>query len=109
MYDDALPVPGDLGRRVADRRRRCGLSRAELAARAGVSTPYLSYLETHPANVTTTCLMGLADALETTAEALLGASPTTGHAEKAPPGPAGMWVADVRTGRRGERPGPFLG
>jgi hypothetical protein len=84
------------------------LSRAELAAKAGLSVPYLTYLETRPAAPTMTCLIDLADGLDTTAEALLGAGP---YQRMAPvtPAPDTLWVADVRTGRRGERPGPFLG
>ena len=65
--------PGDLGRRIAARRRQLGTSRAELAAKAGLSVAYLTYLETRPALVTMTCLIELADALGTTADALLGA------------------------------------
>jgi transcriptional regulator with XRE-family HTH domain len=99
--------PGDLGRRIAARRRQLGWTRAELAARAGLSVPYLTYLETRPAAPTMTCLIELADALETTAEALLGARPGQGTAP-ATPAPDDLWVADVRTGRRGERPGPFF-
>ena len=37
--------------------------------------PYLAYLETYPANVTVSCLIRLARALQTTPEALLGAAP----------------------------------
>ena len=98
MYGDGIPGPGDLGRRIAARRQRLGWSRTQLAARAGLSEAYLTYIETHPALVTMTCLVGLADALGTKAAALLGA-----------PAPAGPWIADVRTGRPGERPGPSLG
>jgi transcriptional regulator with XRE-family HTH domain len=111
MYGDRIPGPGDLGRRIAARRRQLGWSRAELAVKAGFSVSYLTYLETRPALVTMTCLLELADALGTTAEALLGtgtgdpavAAATTTHVQD------GLWAADVRTGRPGERPGPFLG
>jgi transcriptional regulator with XRE-family HTH domain len=109
MYCDGAPRPGDLGRRIAARRRQLGWSRAELAARAGLSPSYLAYLETRPAVVTTTCLTELADALETTAGALLGAGLGDQGTVPARPVPDGLWVSDVRTGRRGERPGPFLG
>jgi transcriptional regulator with XRE-family HTH domain len=107
MHGDSMAGPGDLGRRIADRRQQLGWSRAELAARAGLSVPYLTYLETHPANVTMTCLIELADALETTAEALLGAGSTYEDKDTVFAS-AGPWAADVRTGRPGERPGPFL-
>jgi transcriptional regulator with XRE-family HTH domain len=109
MYCDRAPGPGDLGRRIAARRRQLGWSRAELAARAGLSVTYLTYIETRPAVVTMTCLIELADALNTTAEALLGAGPAGQGAVPDTPVPDGLWAADVRTGRRGERPGPFLG
>jgi transcriptional regulator with XRE-family HTH domain len=103
MTGDGTPGPGDLGRRIAARRQQLGWSRADLAAKAGLSTQYLGYIETHPVLVTMTCLMSLADALETTTAALLGAGPA-GPDEVA----AGPWRPDVRTGRPGERPGPSL-
>jgi transcriptional regulator with XRE-family HTH domain len=109
MYGDRIPGPGDLGRRIAARRRQRGWSRAELAAKAGLSVSYLTYLETRPALVTMTCLVELADALETTAEALLGAGSPVPVARAANPGFDGLWAADVRTGRPGERPGPTMG
>jgi transcriptional regulator with XRE-family HTH domain len=109
MYGDRIPGPGDLGRRIAARRRQRGWSRAELAAKAGLSVAYLTYLETRPALVTMACLLELADALETTAEALLGAGSAVPVATPAYSGFDDLWVADVRTGRPGERPGPFLG
>jgi transcriptional regulator with XRE-family HTH domain len=109
MSCDGIPSPGDLGRRIMARRRQLGWDRGELAAKAGLSVSYLTYLETRPAIPTMTCLLELADALGTTAEALLGARPadqavaTTTHVLD------DLWAADVRTGRPGERPGPFLG
>ena len=108
MSYGGVPSPGDLGRRIAARRQQLGWSRPELAAKAHLSVPYLTYLETRPAVVTMTCLIELADALETTAEALLG-GPADQAAAPATPVLDGLWAADVRTGRRGERPGPFLG
>lgn len=109
MRCDGAPGPGDLGRRITARRRQLGWSRAELAAKAHLSVPYLTYLETRPATPTMTCLIELANALETTAEALLGAEPADHTLVLATPVPDSLWAADVRTGRRGERPGPFLG
>lgn len=79
MYEDGIPGAGDLGRRVAARRRELGLSREEVAARARMSVPYLTYLETYPANVTMSCLMRLTDALEMTPAALLGADSAAGR------------------------------
>jgi hypothetical protein len=109
MYGDRTPGPGDLGRRIAARRRQLGWSRAELAAKAGQSVSYLTYLETRPALVTMACLLELADALGTTAEVLLGAGPADQAAATTTHVLGGLWAADVRTGRHGERPGPFLG
>lgn len=68
-----VPEPGDLGRRVSRRRQDLKLSRRELAGLAGVSVPYLAYLETHPARPAQAALQRLAAALQTTAQALLGA------------------------------------
>ncbi len=70
---DAGPTdPGDLGRRVAFRREELGLTREELAARAGMSPGYLDYLEQHPAEVTVASVLRLAAALGTTRADLLG-------------------------------------
>ena len=64
---------GDLGRRLADQRERCGLSRAETADRADVAVSYLEYLETSAtADPGPDVLIRLADALGTTAAALRG-------------------------------------
>lgn len=109
MGGDGMPGPGDLGRRIAARRQQIGWSRAELASRAGLSLPYLTYLETHPSIVTMATLIELAEALETTAYALLGAGSNGRGTAAAGPVPTGRWMADVRTGRPGERPGPVLG
>ena len=77
------PEPGDLGRRVSARREDLKLSRQQLAELAGVSLPYLAYLETYPARPTQAALQQLAAALRTTPEALLGAGVAR------PPGKAG--------------------
>ncbi|QKV91124.1 pyridoxamine 5'-phosphate oxidase family protein [Streptomyces sp. NA02950] len=78
----ARPVTGggDIGRRVAERRARLGLSREELAARAGTSSGYVRYLEEYPADPGSGALLRIAAALDTTAAALHG-----GGAER-PPG-----------------------
>jgi nitroimidazol reductase NimA-like FMN-containing flavoprotein (pyridoxamine 5'-phosphate oxidase superfamily)/DNA-binding transcriptional regulator YiaG len=75
--------PGDLSARVGQRRRELKLTRQEVAARAGMSVPYLAYLENHPARPTVAALRQLALALQTTPESLLGAG--TGR----PPGSGG--------------------
>ncbi|AOR36175.1 DNA-binding protein [Streptomyces fodineus] len=73
---------GDLGRRLAARRAQLGLTRGEVAARAGMAAAYLGYLEEHPGGAPGTGpLIKLAEALETTVTEL------TGGAVDVPPGP----------------------
>ncbi|WP_248963234.1 pyridoxamine 5'-phosphate oxidase family protein [Sphaerisporangium perillae] len=64
--------PGDLGRRIAYHRGRLGLSREQLADRAGMAPGYVRYLEESPASINEGMLLRLAAALETTAGELLG-------------------------------------
>ncbi len=70
--EPAMKDPGDLSARVSQRRRELKLTRLEVAARAGMSVPYLAYLENHPARPTAAALRQLAAALQTTPETLLG-------------------------------------
>ncbi|MFJ9566925.1 helix-turn-helix domain-containing protein [Streptomyces fuscichromogenes] len=73
---------GDLGRRLAARRTRLGLTPEETATRAGMATSYLKHLEQHPGAVPNRgTLLGLAAALETSVAEL------TGAAADLPPGP----------------------
>lgn len=65
---------GDLGRRVAHRRKQLGLSRKELAERCGMASEYIAYLEENPAVATADTLSRLASGLQTTPEELLGAA-----------------------------------
>ena len=67
------PDPGDLSRRVAQRRAELHLSQAQVASRAGLNLRYLEYLERYPARPNPTALRQLAAALRTTPAALLGA------------------------------------
>jgi transcriptional regulator with XRE-family HTH domain len=67
------PDPGDLSKRIARRRAELRLSRAQLAARAGLSERYVEYLERYPARPQGAALRKLAAALQTTPAALLGA------------------------------------
>ena len=67
------PDPGDLSKRIAQRRVELGLSVAQVAARAGLSLRYLEYLERYPARPAPAALRQLAAALRTTPAALLGA------------------------------------
>jgi transcriptional regulator with XRE-family HTH domain len=74
------PDPGDLSKRVARRRAELHLSKAQVAARAGISLRYLEYVERYPARPGPTALRHLAAALRTTPAVLLGAG------GQAPPG-----------------------
>jgi transcriptional regulator with XRE-family HTH domain len=67
------PDPGDLSKRIARRRAELRLSRAQAAARAGLSLRYVEYLERYPARPEGAALRKLAAALQTTPAALLGA------------------------------------
>jgi transcriptional regulator with XRE-family HTH domain len=64
--------PGDLGRRIAQRRRELGLSYDELSRRSGMAVGYLEALERRPAHPTTPAILRLAASLDTTAGTLLG-------------------------------------
>ncbi|WP_189862058.1 pyridoxamine 5'-phosphate oxidase family protein [Streptomyces poonensis] len=64
---------GDLGRRIARRRKQLGLTREETALRAGMAPGYLRYLEEHPgAAPGQGVLLRLAGALGTTVSELAG-------------------------------------
>ncbi|MEV1199515.1 pyridoxamine 5'-phosphate oxidase family protein [Microbispora rosea] len=64
--------PGDLGRRITYHREKLGLSREQVAERAGMATGFMEYLEQRPSSLTQGVLLRLAAALETTADELLG-------------------------------------
>ncbi|MFJ2112550.1 MULTISPECIES: helix-turn-helix domain-containing protein [unclassified Streptomyces] len=64
----------DLGRRAVARRTELGLTREDVALRAGSAPGYIQYLEEGSAAPGTGFLLRLADALETTAEELVGAT-----------------------------------
>jgi transcriptional regulator with XRE-family HTH domain len=68
------PDPGDLSKRLAQRRADLHLSQIQVAARAGLSLRYLEYLERYPARPGAAELRHLAAALQTTPAALLGGS-----------------------------------
>ncbi|MGW3248929.1 helix-turn-helix domain-containing protein [Streptomyces sp. NPDC001070] len=66
-------APGDMGRRVAKRRDELGLTREEVATRAGLATSYLRFIEEQStAAPGMGTLRTLAAALETTVGALNG-------------------------------------
>ncbi|MEU9947487.1 pyridoxamine 5'-phosphate oxidase family protein [Streptomyces sp. NPDC047939] len=66
---------GDIGRRVATRRKQLGLSRQDVALRAAAAPGYIEYVEEHSsATPGIGFLLRLANALETTVEELTGAT-----------------------------------
>ncbi|MHB1508239.1 MAG: helix-turn-helix domain-containing protein [Acidimicrobiales bacterium] len=71
---DRTEDPGDLGRRLQERRGELGLSRVEVAQRAGTDPAYLRYIEERAATaaISSSTLYRLAAALETTAAKLQG-------------------------------------
>ncbi|MQS17151.1 helix-turn-helix domain-containing protein [Streptomyces kaniharaensis] len=79
--------PGDLGRRVAQRRAQLGLSREQVAERGSMDPGFLEYLETTASPIGLGALTRLADALDTTVGNLLGG----GH-----DGPSGRARANAR-------------
>ncbi|WP_049571894.1 helix-turn-helix domain-containing protein [Streptomyces sp. SBT349] len=70
----------DVGRRVALRREQLGLSREDVAGRAGVAPQYLRYLEERTASPSLGALTRVARALETTVAELSGAEAAAGRA-----------------------------
>lgn len=65
--------PGDLGRRVRERREELGLDLADVARLAGIDVGFLAYLEEEaPTGITSPTLFALARALGTTASLLVG-------------------------------------
>jgi transcriptional regulator with XRE-family HTH domain len=81
------PDPGDLSKRVARRRAELHLSKAQVAARAGMSLRYLEYVENYPARPDAPVLRRLAAALRTTPSALLGAGAQVPPGYRRLPGP----------------------
>ncbi|MCX3061725.1 pyridoxamine 5'-phosphate oxidase family protein [Streptomyces sp. GXMU-J5] len=81
--------PGDLGRRLTARRLQLGLTRREVAVRAGMATSYLRYLEECSAAAPGSGpLIRLAEALEIPYTSLTGSAvdepPGTGRAAREP-------------------------
>ncbi|QXQ95364.1 pyridoxamine 5'-phosphate oxidase family protein [Streptomyces sp. WY228] len=72
MPSSPHPARGDLGRRIAARRLQLGLSRQDVALRAGAAPGYIEYVEEQPATPGIGFLLRLADALETTVQELWG-------------------------------------
>ena len=93
--------PGDLGRRVRERRERLGLPLAELARRAGMAPGYLEYVESRPgANPGAAAIARLAAALETTSAALRGGGASASVQEARGRGRDYGWPAHMPHRRR---------
>ncbi|MFI8287550.1 helix-turn-helix domain-containing protein [Streptomyces sp. NPDC085614] len=73
--DGARHATSDLGRRVAARRAQLGLSRDEVAERAGSTPGYITYVEERVPSPGIEFLVRLANALETTVQELTGYTP----------------------------------
>lgn len=88
-----MPEPGDLGRRVAQRRHVLGLSVEQLAGRTGMAGTYLEHLESSAvAMPDARALLKLAAALETSTAYLLGTGP---HRPTEAPAAPGVETLDV--------------
>ncbi|MFI5067665.1 MAG: pyridoxamine 5'-phosphate oxidase family protein [Streptosporangiales bacterium] len=103
--EPAMKDPGDLSARVSQRRRELKLTQQEVAARAGMSVPYLAYLENHPARPTAAALRQLAAVLQTTPETLLG----TGTSRPPGGGPDAAGGPGAQPGGPGAQPGGGAG
>lgn len=80
-----ISAAGDLGRRVAHRRKSLGMTREQLAERARIDPGYLGYLEERAASPGSSTVNQLAVALGTSSEELLGGTVDTPRGR----GPAG--------------------
>jgi transcriptional regulator with XRE-family HTH domain len=72
MASDVGSHPGDLGRRVRHRRAELGLTRAQVADRAGIDEAVVAYIEDQPASVRAEIVLRLAYALDLPDFSLLG-------------------------------------
>jgi transcriptional regulator with XRE-family HTH domain len=93
---ERTPVPGDLGRRVAQRRRDRGLSRKDLAHRAGLAESYVEYVEEKAAHVPLISLSRLALALDTSVDELQGAAVQMPPGQRRPAAGASLETLDER-------------
>jgi transcriptional regulator with XRE-family HTH domain len=72
--------PSNLGTRIRHRRQALGLSTAEVAERAGLTTDRIEHIETRPFALTGAELLRLAHALDVTVDELTGPRhPATSH------------------------------
>jgi nitroimidazol reductase NimA-like FMN-containing flavoprotein (pyridoxamine 5'-phosphate oxidase superfamily) len=97
--------PGDVGRRVAQRRRDLGLSRGVLAQRAEMVERYVAYLEDEAAHVPLVSLSRLASALDTSVDELLGGDVGAAPGQRRPAAGASLEQLDERECRTLLAPG----
>lgn len=64
--------PGDVGRRIAQRRNELGLTRTQLASRTGMAPEYVHYVETRPSYPSSDMLFRVAQALGISTTELVG-------------------------------------
>jgi transcriptional regulator with XRE-family HTH domain len=86
----AVPLDADeiiraLGRRIAELRRRAGLTQAAFAERSGVSVKYVQRIEAGRENLTVRSLVSIAECLGTTPRELLE-PPATLEVQRGRPG-----------------------
>jgi transcriptional regulator with XRE-family HTH domain len=87
MAKDADSAATDLGRRIAERRQRAGLTVADAAGRAGMAPDYLDYLESSESpNPTGATLARLAAAFGVPPSSLSGAGLNSAPGHQRPPG-----------------------
>jgi nitroimidazol reductase NimA-like FMN-containing flavoprotein (pyridoxamine 5'-phosphate oxidase superfamily) len=96
---------GDVGRRVAQRRRDLGLSRRELAQRARMAESYVVYVEEQAAHVPSITVSRLASALSTSVDALSGGAADAPPGQQGPAEEATLETLDERECRRLLTPG----
>jgi transcriptional regulator with XRE-family HTH domain len=94
------PGAGDVGRRVAQRRRDLGLSRQELAQRARMAESYVEYVEEHAAHVPSITVSRLASALDTSVDALSGGVVEVPPGQRGPAEEATLVALNERESRR---------
>jgi transcriptional regulator with XRE-family HTH domain len=97
--------PGDLGRRIVERRHELHLTIADVAQRAGMPADYVDYLEQTPTDLSSASLMRLSRALEMPRSELLGGE--QGRAPGQEPAAADPLLTELDRGRCAEllRPG----
>jgi nitroimidazol reductase NimA-like FMN-containing flavoprotein (pyridoxamine 5'-phosphate oxidase superfamily) len=90
------PRRGNLGRRVAQRRRDRGLSRKDLAHRAGMAESYVEYVEEEAAYVPLISVSRLALALDTSVDELLGGAVELPPGQRRPAAGASLEMLNER-------------